>query len=195
MVSHCPNHETWLFTYEANVDLPPSGQPIRIYPPGQTIGASFIVQFTIGQTTWVGQFFAPRVSAGTIRVVQKWVTDTHAAVLVDGQCYLVDVANPNDWRVLEAPLPARELKIVDSQQLALVRGDSSLACYSEGGLLWKSDRLVINDLRIRSVEQCYIVCEGYLPWDERYQFRVHLYSGEPLDVKVAAFCAAARANM
>jgi hypothetical protein len=102
---------------------------------------------------------------------------------------LVNVTDPDEWEILDYPIPVRQLQVLPDQQRALLVGEDSLACYSEKGILWRSRSLVIDDLRIKRVRVDSIVCQGYVPWDEQYEFELDLHTGEPLDAKVADFSA------
>jgi len=64
--------------------------------------------------------------------------------------------------------------------MAHVVGPDSLAAYSAEKMLWRTNRLVIDDLRVRAVDDLFVYCEGFVPPGADRRFHLKREDGSPV---------------
>jgi hypothetical protein len=119
------------------------------------IGAAVVVRFSTGSDGWVGRF--PGWVPARDRVMAT--PDPARAVVVSGSvAFMVDTTSPESGaEVLISQV--REIAAATAPALLLIGSWTALVAVGPAGLAWKTRRLAIDDLAIRSIGPEAIVCD------------------------------------
>jgi hypothetical protein len=133
-----------------------------------------IVRVTLpGTGQWVGSFEAGGMHALTGVFACPGPSD--ALVVCDGQPYLVDVTAPTRTTALHLRPVTQVCRVGDLDQIVLV-SYSNLAALGPAGLAWHSERLCLDDLRVRDAAARGIYCSGDFA-DSTEEFTVDPHNG------------------
>jgi hypothetical protein len=108
---------------------------------------------------WVGIFafggFAPKGVSGLFTTPHRY----RLCVVTRGEGYLVSASDPTSWEHVEA-VPILDVRPVRARGILVCADYTRLVAYGEGGLEWRTGRLVSDDLRITEVTDTFIKGEG-----------------------------------
>ena len=175
------NPFTATFEYELDVELPNSRTNLYYFPHEPTVGGSRLIRFSIDGKQWVGQFLDSGI--GGVTGFHPWVKEDWAAVILNGDCYTVNVREPEEWRMLDARM-IREYYPVADEGVVLIAEFTELYCYGADGLRWNVPRLTQDFLEIESVEHGVIHCKACVGGVDDHRFTVDLHSGVTNDPAV-----------
>jgi hypothetical protein len=122
-------------------------------------GAPLVIRATVDQERWVGTF-----TAGIDGVQGVFATPDPRRVccVVAGLAYVVDVKDPGAGAELAQWQTVSVTPVTGGNTLLLV-GFVDMTALGQGGIEWRSERLVLDDLRILQVSADEIVCTGTIP--------------------------------
>jgi hypothetical protein len=123
---------------------------------------------------WVGLF--PGGGGGRTSGTFACPAEDHLCVVVDGSAYLVDVGAPGRGAVVLLRETHQVFPAVEEGSL-LLAGYQHLVAIGPSGALWRSPRLVLDDLFVVSVANGRAVCSGYEMAEDR-SFVINLETGE-----------------
>ena len=127
------------------------------------VGEPFVIRIRrVDGSEWVGLF--ARGFYGLRGVYACPNTDQVCAV-VDGSGYLVDTRSPSKFDALPMH-PILFLERVNQTASVLCGGFIDLLLIDEHGLLWVSDRLCLDDLRVLNIDPSIIHCSGRLVYED-----------------------------
>ena len=149
------------------VDGPP-GAPVYEFWPRSTENhatVGFVVYPQAGEP-WVGRFGRGRMQARLGSILtngphQDWVT-----VAVGGTAYLVDTTDPSRWQRLPVD-PVMDVRASVDLGIVVVADFVALSAFGLNGLLWETERLAYDGLRIDSVDATGIRGVGWNAPDDR----------------------------
>ena len=150
-----PASGTWsnpLLCFDRSGALVPD--PVTRWGSPLTIGVH-----PVSAPPWVGSYAAG--GFGGISVLSASVSPRHLVAVADGLAYVTDVESPGDGAHVACDM-VREVAPVETQLLLLVTPIDIVALGPEG-LAWRTERLVVDDLRVESASGDRIVCSGDLP--------------------------------
>jgi hypothetical protein len=158
----------------------PWGNVRRFYFPGvQTEGGQdgLMVKITPpGNQSWIGVFAFGRIAPKAKNGVYTCPNDMQICVVSRGEGYIVRTDNPNCFEVVKAR-PISEVHIIIERKLIVFADSWQLCAYGEEGLVWQTDRLAWDGLKITEVTTDYIRGEVD-PWtDEKREFIVDIKTG------------------
>ncbi|HEX8863208.1 MAG TPA: hypothetical protein VGC06_29775 [Actinomycetes bacterium] len=123
-------------------------------------GTPLVVRVAIADDSrWVGSFEAGGMRALT--GVFACPNPIQALVVCDGRPYLVDVTAPTRATVVDLE-PVTQVRRVRDLDLLVLAGHSDLAALGPTGLVWHSERLCLDDLRVLDAAAEGIRCAGDL---------------------------------
>lgn len=104
---------------------------------------------------WVGQYAAGGL--GGLSGVYACPSPNHLCVVVDGEAYLTDVERPRDGAVVAHDQVGQVVAVEGRPLLLLVRFIDIVALGPQG-IVWKSQRLAVDDLRVVHASGDHIEC-------------------------------------
>lgn len=123
-------------------------------------GTPLVVRIAIADDShWIGSFEAGGMRALT--GVFACPNPTQALVVCDGRPYLVDVTAPTRTTVLGLE-PVTQVGRVRDLDLLVLAGRNDLAALGGAGLVWHSERLCLDELRVLDAAGEGIRCAGDL---------------------------------
>jgi len=159
------------YEIEVNPEFPPDGDwraPAFFFDRESTVsqspadsrwGAPLVIRATVDQERWVGTF-----TAGIDGVQGVFATPNPRRVccVVAGLAYVVDVKDPGAGAEL-AHWQTVSVTPVTGGNTLLLAGFVDMMALGQSGIAWRSERLVLDDLRILQVSADEIVCSGTIP--------------------------------
>jgi hypothetical protein len=162
--------------YEIEVDpeFPPEGDwhaPAFFFDGESTVsqspgdsrwGAPLVIRVMRDQDRWVGTF-----TAGIDGVRGVFATpDPHrVCCVVAGLAYVVNVNHPGSGAEL-AHWQTESVTPVTGRNTLLLVGFVDITALSNGGIEWRSEQLVLDDLTVLHASADGIVCTGTIPGDD-----------------------------
>ena len=132
--------------------------------------------------TWIGVFSRGyNVPPAFSRVLGSPLPD-RVCVIADGNGYIVDVENPEVWEQIPV-MPVLGVRPAVEANLLIFADFTRLAAYGQTGLVWKSQTLCWDDLKISGVTSNTIEGTGYDPTNRaapEMRFVVELRTGRSL---------------
>jgi hypothetical protein len=127
--------------------------------PGDSRWAPLVIRVTVDDERWVGTF-----TAGIDGVQGVFATPDPRRVccVVAGLAYVVDVKDPGAGAELAQWQTAGVMSVTGRDTLLLV-GFVDMTALGQRGIEWRSERLVLDDLRVLQVSADEIVCSGTIP--------------------------------
>jgi hypothetical protein len=175
-----------VYEIEVNPEFPPDGDwraPAFFFDGKSTVsqspgdsrwGAPLVIRATVDQERWVGTF-----TAGIDGVQGVFATPDPRRVccVVAGLAYVVDVKDPGAGAEL-APWQTVSVTPVTGGNTLLLAGFVDMTALGQSGIAWRSDRLVLDDLRILQVSADEIVCSGTIPGHDAPRITVDPATGQ-----------------
>jgi hypothetical protein len=126
------------------------------FPPFLAKSQSVIVRVRIDDDRWVGMF-----AEGPWGLEGVFATPDpgHICCVAGGFAYVVDVADPAAGAEL-AHSATTSVKPVPEADCLLLYGFVDITALGQGGVVWRSGRLVLDDLAIVETSRDRIVCTG-----------------------------------
>lgn len=123
---------------------------------GSLEGRGFVIRVAIesGQS-WVGTFAG---GLGGVTGVFACPSPKHLCLVVDGQAYLVQADTPAEAAVL-ADMVWQVIPV--GSELLLVVSPIDMVAISSAGILWRSERLTLDDLHVVEATPQVIMCTGF----------------------------------
>lgn len=110
---------------------------------------------------WYGVFAPSDTLRGRFSTVCTSPDADRFLVIRSGAAYLVSADDPEDWSDLGSRIQVA-LQVPEHNML-LLGGDGSLAAYGpDAGLLWESERLVLDELEVVSIREGRIQVRGFM---------------------------------
>jgi hypothetical protein len=131
---------------------------------------------------WTGVFaFGYSPAVGVSRVLSS-PDPNRVCVISQGAAYIVNAGSPEDWRQLPV-LPVTDVRVLVEHELLIFSDFTHLAAYGASGVVWESQRVCWDDLRIVTVTPKLIEGVGADPTNSssyEMRFAVDLKSGRSL---------------
>jgi hypothetical protein len=153
--------------------------------PGESRwGAPLVIRATVGQERWVGTFTA---GIDGVRGVYASPDPSRVCCVVAGLAYVVNVRDPGAGAELAHWQTTSVAPVTDRNTLLLV-GFVDMTALGQRGIEWRSERLVLDDLRVLHALADGIVCTGTIPGHEAPRITLdpstgHLMEGPRIDLK------------
>jgi len=137
-------------------------------------GARLVIRATVDEERWVGMF-----TAGIDGVHNVFATPDPRRVccVVAGLAYVVDVKDPGAGAELAHWQTVSVTPVPGGNTLLLV-GFVDMTALGQRGIEWRSERLVLDDLRILQVSADEIVCSGTIPGHDAPRITLDLATGQ-----------------
>jgi len=98
-------------------------------------------------------------------------------VVSKGNGYIVSVDQPESFKIVECD-PVTDVKVSTEHNIVIFASYTELVAYGEIGLLWRSDRLAFDGLRITNVDGDFILGKYFdLRSEKMEKFSVNLSDG------------------
>jgi hypothetical protein len=130
-----------------------------------------------GAKAWVGCFAFDAVGMSACIASPK---PGHLFVVSRGAGYLIDLEHPREWIQIKC-VPVREVRVLADQKMVVFADFTKIVAYGSEGLIWHSERLCWDNLKILSVEGERIIGSGYDPTNSRSpegRFELDLSTGK-----------------
>lgn len=129
---------------------------------------------------WIGTFARGYSSPAGVSGVFSCPSPKSLCVVSAGQGYIVQVDSPDNWDMVQAS-PITDVRIIFDQGLIIFANFTEIYAYGMEGLLWTTQRLCSDELKIKSISSDIIYGTG---WDAltnaMTDFRISVYSGRLL---------------
>jgi hypothetical protein len=122
-------------------------------------GAPLVIRATVAQEHWVGTFTA---GIDGVRGVFATPDPRRVCCVVAGLAYVVNVKDPGAGAELAHWQTVSVTPVTGGSTLLLV-GFVDITALGQRGIEWRSERLVLDDLRVLQVSADEIVCSGTIP--------------------------------
>jgi hypothetical protein len=137
-----------------------------IYFPGIADGLTVTVEPNVGHP-WTGLFVFGGMSPDRgVSGVYACPGGDRLFVIAKGGGYLVCADNPSEWEEVRMD-PILAVRPIVEEQLIVFADDVNLLAYGSSGVVWKTDRLVMDWLVILNVQPGLIRCSGWDPAAEK----------------------------
>jgi hypothetical protein len=172
------------YTIRTEVDLPSGSTSSRLHefiPPSTRFGReSCLLEFVVSQgDSWMGRFTGDYDEPPAISEALSSADPNKACVICAGRGYLVEVPNPRNFEVV-ACFPICEAKSLSEHALLVFASFTDVVAYGAGGLKWRADGIVSDNLRLAEVTDQAIIVEG---WDAAsrttHRLALDIKSGSP----------------
>jgi len=143
-------------------ELPGTPNPIQFYfPPRGSGGRDGMLVHVTPDTAegWIGCF---AFGSYDVSAVIASLEPKKLFVISKGAGYVVNVAHPSEWDGVRCE-PVRDVRIAATHGLVLFSDFDRVAAYGPNGLVWRSQRLCWDDLKIISIDGTAIVGSGFDP--------------------------------
>ncbi len=153
------------YQVEAATELPSSGAGVRHFHAvkswqSQLYEAALKFSYT-GQPTWWGVFSARSKNEKGLSLACTAPHPDFCVVSCLGTGYVVNVAQPEEWHLLEVE-PVLQVEAVVELQLLIANDFTRIVAYGPDGLKWRTGSLCSDQLKIVGVNGRFIECTG---WD------------------------------
>jgi hypothetical protein len=129
-------------------------------------------------TPWFGFFASGFDSPQVMNAVCSCPDPGAVCVIAGGYAYVVNCSCPSEWCRVEQR-PVMELRTVADQQLTLFAGFTSISALGPQGLVWNSERLSWEGLRIAGIHGHILHGFGWdAPTDKEIAFELDLRTGK-----------------
>jgi hypothetical protein len=147
--------------------------------PQQDVAAGPILRVTpeLGDP-WLGVFYGGSSGvppAATARLI-AWPDGRSFCVLYKGGAVVVRADDPSETYEIDTYL-VRGTFVVPKRGVVVFADHTNLTAYGRDGLLWRSRRLALDDLRVEGIEGDSLIVSGFFG-DRTYRFRVDLATGQ-----------------
>ncbi len=88
----------------------------------------------------------------------------------------MSASDPSSWEPVGAT-PVRDVRPLQAQGILLFASFTDLFAYGEAGLMWRTERLVLDGLRIRDITGVLVTGDGDAPGRATETFCVDLRTG------------------
>ncbi len=129
-----------------------------------------------GGQAWVGVFAFGRFAQVGVSGIFATPDADRLCVVTRGEGYVVSASDPSSWERVRAT-PVTEVRPLQAQGILLLASFTDLFAYGEAGLLWRTERLVLDGLRIREITETFVTGEGDAPGRGTATFCVDLRTG------------------
>ena len=142
-------------------ELPGTPDPVQFYFPPTGSGGQdgLLLRIKSDGTSWVGCFAFDAVGLSACIASPQ---PGRLFVVSRGAGYVIDVTRPGEWTQVGC-VPVREVRVLADQNMVLLADFTRIVAHGVNGLMWRSDRLCWDDLKILSVEGGRIIGSGYDP--------------------------------
>lgn len=161
------------FAHRYDVDeipeLPGSG-PLRMpvhefFPRGQRLQGGLWVHVKPEDTPpWIGIFSEEYRVPPAVTWVGGTPDQLRICVVAAGAAYIVHSTDPSQWELLSL-FPVTQVWPAPQQNCLLFGGFTNVLAYGPAGVIWQSDRVCWDELKIRRVNEDRIEGTGYDPTD------------------------------
>ena len=147
-------------------------------------GAPLVIRVTTDQKQWIGTFTA---GIDGVNSVVATPDPRRLCCVVAGLAYVVNVDDPGAGAQL-AHWQTVNLTPVSGTNTLLLIGFVDLAALGEGGIEWRSERLVLDDLTVLQASSDGIICTGTIPGEDAPRIALnpstgHLMGGPRINLK------------
>lgn len=172
------NHFEMRYTVEVVEDLSPEHESERLFFPGaarQGGGDGVSVRVGSHHGAWTGTFAFGYPTPESLTRVLSFPSPDHLCVVSRGAGYVVRAADPTDWYEIEA-FPIFDARPVVERDLLLFSDFTTVVAYGPNGLVWKTERMSWDGLRIAAASGDYAWARA---WDgsREVSVRVDLRDG------------------
>ena len=124
--------------------------------------------------TWIGTFaFGDSGVSGIFTTPDP----QRLCIVSNGEGYFVNTSIPTEWEAIRA-MPIKDVRSILAQEIIVFADYTDLVAYGRTGVKWKTERLVLDELKITEVTDISIKGEGWNPFDEtRKNFIVDAATG------------------
>lgn len=129
---------------------------------------------------WVGVFYGaqygvpPAVSGRLI----GWPDEWSICVVYAGGGVVVRADDPTRTYEIDAN-PVTGALVVPEREMVVFSDFTNLVAYGPGGVLWKSPRLALDDVRVQEVDGDVLRVEGFFGVGKPHEFTVDIATGKP----------------
>lgn len=127
------------------------------------------VEFTLADgKKWVGLFGEGYRADNVITGVFPTPNENMVCVVAQGQGYLLDVTNPDEWSRINV-FPITSIAASAAERCLVFADFTKLGVLPEGGPQWASDRIASDELRILEVTGHIVKVEAWKAEDDRHR--------------------------
>jgi hypothetical protein len=181
--SATPNMDvTFLHSYECEQldEIPDSSLPRHFYPGATTEGGGDGILVKVrpehGQA-WLGMFAFGRASPKGLSGLYTTPDPERFCVIAGGDGYFVTADQPERWDGVEVN-PITDVRPVSARGIIVFADYTQLCAYGAVGLVWKTNRLAWDGLKITEITSTSIIGEFWDAASEaKASFVVNLASG------------------
>jgi hypothetical protein len=161
------------YTVELVEDLTREDESERLFfPPSDGRGGGDGVSLRVRSATkvWTGTFAFGYPDPRALTRIFAFPSPDHVCVVSRGAGYVVDAAQPRDWYRIEA-FPIYTARSAPSRSLLLFADFTTIAAYGPSGLVWKTERLSWDGLRLTEITDDYAWASA---WDTEKEVSVRI---------------------
>jgi hypothetical protein len=176
------------YEHEVLSELPssPDGEQVVYYPGASSKGGTdgILVRVKPAEgSSWIGIFAFGYESPNCFTAICSCPNENTLCVVSQGQGFIVNAFEPRVWEEVKS-FPILDVRDIVEKRLLVFADFTSIAAYGVNGLLWTTERLVTDDLKITEVTAEYIKCVGWDgPRDREIGFLVDVDTGLKLELQ------------
>jgi hypothetical protein len=145
------------YVVEVVAELSPENESDRLFFPAfarEGGGDGVSVRVRSNTDAWTGTFAFGYPSSESLTRVLSFPSRDHLCVVSRGAGYVVRAADPEDWYRVET-FPIFDARPVVDRGLLLFSDFTTIAAYGPRGLVWKTERISWDGLRISATNAGY----------------------------------------
>lgn len=162
-------------------ELPNQNCSHLFYPGGTTNGGKDGILIEVSPelgSNWIGTFAKDLTYPNSLNKVLAWINPNKIFVISSGVGFIVNVFAPTKYEVIGIE-PIIQAIPIPEKNMFVFSDYTNVTAYSEDGMLWQTDRISWNGLKIDSIHNSYLQGTYFdVKNDEDSSFIVDLSDGK-----------------
>jgi hypothetical protein len=127
---------------------------------------------------WVGIFGFGNMSNKSVTGVYSCPNKDYICVVSRGNGYIVNVNQPESWEIIKL-MPIIDVRIHKEKNLIFFANLTEISAYNENGLMWTTNRISWDDLRIIAINEKKIIGKYFdIRMEDNVEFEVDIDTGK-----------------